>query len=408
EGEVNANDVFVHSGPSENDYATMKLEHGTKVTVVGIRFDWLKVLPPEGSFCYVAKVFTERRGDGTVGRVTNALNVHVGSALNSLKVKIACRLEPNTDVQIVGEQDEYFKIKPPAGVYVYINKQYVTPVRAVAVKTGDQGETSVSPIAPTPPPTPSNTPENGANPTDQASTTTTQPTQMTGALPTTQQSGNQTALAPTTQPDAASAQADFDKLETDFAADIAKPLDQQHPAELAAGYDKVAKSGLLPDSLRKVAEYKATALKAHADDQKEFVAVKKRQDETKARMASLQAERAELEVRVKQTEVKSYAAVGTLRPSSLQQGPQMLYRLTDPNTGRTVLYIRSNDPKIGSIVNQFVGVQGAIVDDPVLSLRVIDPTTIDPVEQSKLYTSVMAQIVPPSLLPSGQASTSTP
>src|ERR1700712_264376 len=59
-GVINANAVFVHSGPSENDYPTMKLDHGAAVTVVGIRFDWLKVLPPEGSFCYVAKAYVEK------------------------------------------------------------------------------------------------------------------------------------------------------------------------------------------------------------------------------------------------------------------------------------------------------------------------------------------------------------
>ena len=213
------------------------------------------------------------------------------------------------------------------------------------------------------------------------------------------------AVAPTTRPDTAMAQADFEKLEADFASEAAKPLEDQKPAELAAGYDKVAKSGALPDSLRKIAEYKAAMLKAHADDQKEFLAVKKQQDEANARMASLKAEHQELEARAKTTEVKSYTAVGTLRPSSLQQGQSVLFRLTDPASGRTVIYVRSNDPKIGSMVNQFVGVTGSVVDDSSLSIKLIEPTGIDAVDQTKLYKSVMAQIIPPSLAAVGQAST---
>src|SRR4051794_14088002 len=80
-GQINANAVYIRSGASDNDYPTMKLDRGGEITVVGIKNDWLKIIPPEGSYCYVAKAYVEKRGDGSVGRVTNALNVRVGSAL---------------------------------------------------------------------------------------------------------------------------------------------------------------------------------------------------------------------------------------------------------------------------------------------------------------------------------------
>src|SRR5438105_576102 len=50
-GVINANSVFVRSGPSDGDYAVMKIDKGSQVTVVGKRFDWLKIVPPDGSFC---------------------------------------------------------------------------------------------------------------------------------------------------------------------------------------------------------------------------------------------------------------------------------------------------------------------------------------------------------------------
>src|SRR3954453_756448 len=59
EGEINANAVYIRSGASENDYACMKLDKAAKVTVVGIKFEWLKITPPDGSFCYVAKAFVD-------------------------------------------------------------------------------------------------------------------------------------------------------------------------------------------------------------------------------------------------------------------------------------------------------------------------------------------------------------
>src|SRR4051812_48328959 len=54
-GVINANAVFVRSGASDNDYPVMKLDKGAQITVVGKRFDWLKIVPPDGSFCYVSK-----------------------------------------------------------------------------------------------------------------------------------------------------------------------------------------------------------------------------------------------------------------------------------------------------------------------------------------------------------------
>jgi len=400
EGVVNANAVYVHSGPSENDYPTMKLDRGAHLTVVGIRFDWLKIVPPDGSFCYVAKAYTEKRGDGTIGRTTNALIVRMGSDLNTLKVKVAKRLEADTDVQIIGEQDEYFKIKPPAGVFVYVDKQFVDPVKQIAlVPTPESADKNTIPQA--------TGTQDAVTPPDQTGVAPPGPTTAPdniAAVPTT---GPSVALAPTTQPQeaVAAAQAEFAQLEATFATESAKPLEDQDPEKLSASYDKLAKGGLLPDSLRQIADYKAASLKARADDRAEYLVVKKEQDEMKARVAALRAERDELETRVKANEIKSYAAVGTLRASSLQQGTQTLFRLTDPSSGRTVIYIRTNDAKLGALMNQFIGVKGTVTDDAQLSLKVIDPTDFEAVDQTKLYTGVIAQIVPPSLMPSGQAST---
>src|SRR5205823_4931484 len=69
-GEVNANSVFVRCRASEDAYATMKLNKGDRVTVVGVRFTWLKILPPDGSFAYVPKSYINRHADGKAGRAT--------------------------------------------------------------------------------------------------------------------------------------------------------------------------------------------------------------------------------------------------------------------------------------------------------------------------------------------------
>ena len=53
------------------------------------------------------------------------LNVRVGSELNRMKTSIATHLPVGETVEIIGEEDEYWKIEPPAGVVLYINKASV-------------------------------------------------------------------------------------------------------------------------------------------------------------------------------------------------------------------------------------------------------------------------------------------
>src|SRR3954468_11900318 len=109
-GTINADAVYVRSGAGDNYYPTMKVNTGTQVTVVGVKFDWLKCLPPEGSFCYVAKVYVDKAaGDtGTINK--DDVNVRAGSSLNAMKTTVQGKLTQGQSVKILGEQDEYYKI----------------------------------------------------------------------------------------------------------------------------------------------------------------------------------------------------------------------------------------------------------------------------------------------------------
>lgn len=391
-GMVNANAVFVRSGPSDNDYATMKLDKGAQVVVVGERFNWLKILPPEGSFCYVAKAYVNRSGNGSFGIVTTTLNVRIGSLLNPLKTKVAAKLEPNQRVEILGEQDEYFKIKPPQGVYLYINKQYVDPVRTL-----NAGETVA----------PADAPAQQTLKHDLAAAAATAAPADAGAASaaaTTMPAEQSTAAAPATQP-AADAEIEFDRLEALYAQASQRPLDEQPIAELLNGYEALAANGSLPESMRRICDFKISVLKARAEALADFLGAKKVQEDMKQKQMALQAEQQELEQRIRKTDVQFYTAVGTLRASSLQQGQQTLYRLTDPANGRTVIYLRSDEPRLGQYIGQFIGVRGQVVDDSQLNLRFITPTFFEPVNPAKVGTSVAAQIAPASLLPGSTAST---
>jgi SH3-like domain-containing protein len=393
-GAVNSNAVFVRSGPSESDYATMQLNRGDEVTVVGLKFDWLKITPPDGSFCYVAKAYIERRGEGgKIGRVTNVLNVRVGSSLNAMKTRLAMKLDPGTDVEIIDEADEYFKIKPPEGVFLYVNKQFVDPVRRIGENPDNMAQAPSQP-------------NNGNNsnvpgmPSDAGVASQTPPSATDATSPYTT-SPDATAGAPTTSPAVATNdEAEFERLETLWKEASAKSLEEQtNLVEISGGYAKLAESTKLPESLKRIADAKAKALRARNEAREEFLAVKKQQDAMAQKHQVLKAEQEELEQRIKTADVTFYTAVGILRPSSLQYGAGTLWRLTDPSTARTVVYLRSDDSRLAGLNGVFIAVRGEVNIDSNTNLRIIAPTTIDSVDPGQVNKSIAAQIVPPSMMP---------
>jgi uncharacterized protein YgiM (DUF1202 family) len=382
-GTINADAVYVRSGAGDNYYPTMKLNNGTQVTVVGVKFDWLKCLPPEGSFCYVAKVYIEK-GAGDTGTVNkDDVNVRAGSSLNAMKTTVQGKLSQGQSVKILGEQDEYYKIAPPPDAFVYVKKDFVNFVKAQPQVAGKPADAPQTPAG--------NGPAEAGPPLAQG--TTTQPVGGGGPA--------EPIAAASTQPSAVEAQ--FDKLEADFTAASAKPIEQQPVAEMLGGYQKLIADPQLPESMRRIADLRTQTLKARADVREQFVALQKAQDESKKRQVALKAEQQEIEQQIKKSDVQVYAAVGTLRTSSLQAGKGVLYRLTDPQSGRTVCYIRSDDGKVAGLMEKFVGVKGQVTTDPALSLKVVAPTDIVEVDPNQLYRQIAAQIVPPSMIPQASA-----
>jgi hypothetical protein len=415
----------------------MKLDKGAEVTAVGLRFEWLKVVPPEGSFCYAAKAYIDRHGDGRQGRVTSTLNVRVGSQLNELKAKIATKLEPGASVEIIGEEQEYFKIKPPTGVFFYVNKQFVDPVRAVNLAQADPqkqagpqvplpqpeqpSESQSQPPAPAPSDTGATAQDTTTTPTDTSNSgiasndpldttvTPTAPTPTPSPSPSPSYTSPSAAVAqqrerttPATQPvAAANEEAEFDRLEKEYADATLRPINDQPVAQLLEGYQKLSNSNTLPESLRRIAEFKVEVLKSRLEVQNQFAETQRVIDDMKTKQMALGAEQQELEQRIKDNDIQFYTAVGTLRPSSLQQGNETLYRLTDPSNGRTIVYLRSSDNKLAAMIGQFIGVKGEVQTEAQLNLRVVSPSEVEPVNPAKVGQSIAAQIVPPSLLPGG-------
>jgi uncharacterized protein YgiM (DUF1202 family) len=384
-GAINSADVYVRSGPGEAWYATQKLPPGTQVTVVGIKFDWLKIMPPDGSFCYVSKLYVDRTGDGSVGRVTRSdINVRAGSDLNAMKTTVLCQLLLGDQVKILGEQDEYYKIAPPSGTYFYVDKQFVNPVRAVAVNTAAPSPASDDAVA-----------------TD---TSTTQPSTVATDTPATQPTAQAAAPAPSP---ADVAEAQFVALEAEFNAASAKPLEDQSDADLATRYQALSRNDALSPTDQQTAGFRYAVLKVRLDAQARLADVKKMEEAAAQRDKVLQEEQQELQKRLDANQVTLYAAVGQLQASSLQFGPQTLYRLVDPATSRTMIYLRGDDTDAVKLIGQFVGVRGDTTVDEKLNVKVIDCALIETADPSQVNGKIIAGIAPPSMVPTAvQASAS--
>jgi predicted pyridoxine 5'-phosphate oxidase superfamily flavin-nucleotide-binding protein len=314
-----------------------------------------------------------------------------------LKTAPMATVEQGQDVQIVGDTEEYYKIKPPEGSFVYIAQQYVDPVKPIAA-----ADAKAQPPAASKSGAVADSATGGAtrqileqltNGAARRTPPATQPTNEAEAVAETP--------APATQPsDAATvASNSFDQIEGDFKAANEKPINDQPLALLMSGYQDLMKQDALPASMRRISEIRIATIKLRDEARQEFIATRASQDKAAERRKALEAEREEIQDRIKQTEIVVYAAVGTLRTSSIQRGTQTLYRLTDPSTGRTVAYLRTSDSKYATLLGQFVGVKGSINVDPALNMKMIDqPTETVAVDQSKVNKTVTAQIIPPSLL----------
>jgi len=303
-------------------------------------------------------------------------------------------------------------VQPPAPVAAQPRMQYpiasepIPPV--VAPPVVSPATSSPQPISPlailngaTPPSgttagvaTPGTATTGAATPV--AATPATQPVTAVATPASTQPTS--VAITPTTKPAEPTADEKFGAAETAFLDATKQPLDQQPLDALLSQYTPLSADPALPVTMRHIADRRIAVLKVRANFRKDQIETLKLQAEAKERELALTAENQELTQRIKDNQVTVYTALGTLRISSLQQTGTTMYRLTDPGTGRTLLYIRSNDEKYAGMLGKFIGVKGDITEDTNLSLKVISPTATEVVDVAKVNNTVTATVIPPSLL----------
>jgi uncharacterized protein YgiM (DUF1202 family) len=138
--EVIGNDVYVRSGPGTNFYQCSKLYAGDRVQVVKSQQGWSCIVPPPGCFSWIAMQYVSINPQNpTVGVLTgDNVGVYTGSDTQEAKYSTSKQvvLSRGQTVKLLGEEkDDYYKIAPPQGAYLWVSSQFLQPADKSLAKT---------------------------------------------------------------------------------------------------------------------------------------------------------------------------------------------------------------------------------------------------------------------------------
>lgn len=403
EGRILRNQVNVRSGPSENHYPVIRLDAESRVVVNGIKFDWLTIVPPEGTFSLVSKDFLDVTG--STARVTGSnVNVRAGSVLNSQYSSVHGKLQRGDVVEVLGEVElegkTWVRIKPPPGTVLFVHKDFVAPVRAIGPAPTEPvrppTETARPPAEPARPPVAraegTGAPFGGGVAGDPGALGRDTGTGVPGTERV--EAPAASAREAATAAAIARAEAAFDAAERQWRDTMNRPMEDQPLPELLAQFEALAVNEDLPITLRREAASTATFIRNRNETRNELLALRRSQQEMQERLRPLQEQNRQLQEQFRQVEMTRYTAIGQLQTSALEQAGHSLHRLVDPATGATLVYLRGT---AGMMVGQFVGVRGSVVRVDALGINVITPESAAVVDPGSFGRGVAADIFPPSL-----------
>lgn len=132
---VTGEDVHVRTRADLNSRIVLRLDRDALVRGVAREGEWIRVDPPPGTYTLVSSDYVERiGGDRGLVRITSGtLRVRVGSDVvprDPMISEVVAWLENGDAVSILGEDNGWLRIEPPAGVYYYVSADYLEPVDA--------------------------------------------------------------------------------------------------------------------------------------------------------------------------------------------------------------------------------------------------------------------------------------
>jgi len=129
---ITADDVYIRSGPGTNFYHCGKFKKGDRVKVVARQFSWSRIVPPAGSFSWIAMQYVKIDPAGPGAGIVTGDNVRVYAGSDFVKplysTTLQDKLNTGDKVKLLGEQmDGYYKIAPPPAAYLWVSTNFTTP-----------------------------------------------------------------------------------------------------------------------------------------------------------------------------------------------------------------------------------------------------------------------------------------
>ena len=348
-GEVIGRDVYVRSGPSATSYHCIQISSPTRVTVIGQKDTWLKILPPAGCYSVIARDSVKADANARSGEVAGADPVrvfvggHPGEPGNfSMLQKV---MQPKQRVRILGVIGDYYKIDPPRGSYFWIAAEHVRRLGAAAATSEP---TASRPVKKTPSDAPS--------------------------------------------PEMKKIQA----LEAEVLAESKKPVEKRDYRPVLAKFRKLTvskESGLQPYLAARI-----ESLELAIERGKDEVLVQELTKRSAAEHKAFRAQQAKIKVAAASTQVfdaKGIVAISRVYPGNAAIGKRLALR--DMKALRVVAYLRSaSGAKLEGYVGKNVGVYGRRRYDASLGLDVIDVQKVSTLDNQAAEPNVPKAVFRPA------------
>lgn len=371
-GVVTGDEVYVRSGNDTNYYPVLKVSKGQRVTVQGESFGWLKIAPLPGTFSFVDKAYVERNGD--IGTVTaDRLWVRAGSLLSAERSTPQVKLSKGDTVTILGEDEGFYKIQTPPTASLWISARYVV--------SQDQAG-SIAAASPVAQPA-------GAAASQPAGVATRSGDAMPGIItrgsapqPVGQTPGTAKPV-PAASAGAKDRQQEFDVLETELNAELAKPLAERNWEPLKAKYQALANQ-TDDDAIAAAAKIRVENL-TRMSKQTELLEAIERAD----RLFNSEIEIMKRPLptpTAQEAKERGWDAQGTLKASFVFTGlnTPKLYRLVNPATDTAVAYVQTTPQladRLEGLLDQYVGVRAAQMNfRPEWNVNLIVPSDVAALE----------------------------
>ncbi len=347
--------VNVRSGPGTNYYECGKLNSGDTVEVKGTQVGWSRIVPPPGSFSWIAMKYISINADEpSIGILTgDGIFVYAGSdyeePMHSTTKQVT--LKRGAKVTLLNEEKGgYFKIVPPKGSDLWVSSQYL------------KRQVPKSKPAVTTPPSTDGT-ETGTAHTGE---TTQTPASVTPATP-------ESELLK-----------QYNKLLEDIKAESAKPLAKQDYAPLKKALAEIA----VKKDAGKIAGHAEKWVK-HIEvyEFRITVAEQLEQQDKQLSRANTTIQKAKSEKLLGIKKYGRFAVIGTLRPSSVYSADsaEKRYRIVD-NMGKTRCYVKpvgvARGADMAPYFRQKVGLVGTIKSHPASGGALVEFTHIEKLGKS--------------------------